>query len=116
MAAMAGVSFSAECSTVCSKQVDYVCGTNNVTYLNTCILAVDTCKSNGKITAAFDGECGSPATTKIPTATGNAATGASTAPQTTTATPTTTLKSSSSASVAATLTAMVVSTAAYSWL
>ncbi|KAG9408844.1 hypothetical protein AC1031_020690 [Aphanomyces cochlioides] len=56
-AVMAGVSYSVECSTVCSKQVDYVCGTNNITYLNPCILAVDNCKSNGKITAAYVGEC-----------------------------------------------------------
>jgi len=45
------------CGKKCTRQYKPVCGNNKRTYSNSCVLAVQTCKSKGKIRKAYNGKC-----------------------------------------------------------
>ncbi|KAG9408845.1 hypothetical protein AC1031_020691 [Aphanomyces cochlioides] len=46
------------CNTICTMELNYVCGSNGKTYTNPCQLAVDACLTGSTITVASKGECG----------------------------------------------------------
>ncbi|EDO42283.1 predicted protein [Nematostella vectensis] len=48
-----------KCAPICNKMYQPVCGSDNVTYSNPCMLRSATCKSNGTITMKHRGKCGS---------------------------------------------------------
>ncbi|XP_037778320.1 four-domain proteases inhibitor-like [Penaeus monodon] len=47
------------CDFVCTDEWDPVCGSDDVTYSNKCELELADCLSDGEITLAHNGECGS---------------------------------------------------------
>ncbi|CAK4071491.1 unnamed protein product [Aphanomyces euteiches] len=46
------------CNTICTTELNYVCGSNGKTYTNPCQLAVDACLTGTTITVASNGLCG----------------------------------------------------------
>lgn len=45
------------CDFECNQRYDPVCGTDNKTYGNVCMLSLATCKSNGKIQLKYNDAC-----------------------------------------------------------
>ena len=56
---MCMILFHAEpkCSALCTKEYNPQCGSDGKTYGNPCMMKYATCKSNGRITLAYPGEC-----------------------------------------------------------
>ena len=46
-----------KCSSKCTKEYNPQCGSDSKTYGNPCMMKYAFCKSNGKITLAYVGEC-----------------------------------------------------------
>lgn len=47
-----------KCPQFCTFEYDPQCGSDGKTYANPCTLKIATCESNGKITLAHGGDCG----------------------------------------------------------
>lgn len=45
------------CKNSCTREMSPVCGTDQITYNNQCLLDFATCESEGKIAFAYEGEC-----------------------------------------------------------
>ena len=46
-----------KCSPICTKEYNPQCGLDGKTYGNPCTMQYAICKSNGKITLAYQGRC-----------------------------------------------------------
>ena len=47
-----------ECPQICTRELDLVCGSDNLTYSNPCEMRVASCEKQELITKTYSGRCG----------------------------------------------------------